>query len=92
MTSLPCVRTQRHLHKQKLLTFFGGKFTPDGGGNTSVRTRMHYDVTPLRTYATSSTYAKTADFFGGKILPYGGYNSTAVVVETSNLETFMASH
>jgi hypothetical protein len=25
MTSLPCVRTQRHLHTQKLLTFFGGK-------------------------------------------------------------------
>jgi D-arabinose 5-phosphate isomerase GutQ len=35
MTSLPCVRTQRHLHAQKLLTFFGGKILPDGVGNTT---------------------------------------------------------
>ena len=36
MTSLPCVRTQRHLHTQKLLTFFGGKIFPYGGAVNSI--------------------------------------------------------
>jgi hypothetical protein len=47
MTSLPCVRTQRHLHTQKLLTSFGGKILPDGGilsPYARVRTHVHIPI------------------------------------------------
>ena len=82
MTSLPCVRTQRHLHTQKLLTSFwrenfsrwvadvilAGKFFQMGILSPYARVRTH-DVTPLRTYATPSAYAKTADVFWREIQP-----------------------
>jgi hypothetical protein len=42
---------------------------PDGGIlSPYARVRTH-DVTPLRTYATPSTYAKTADVFWREIYP-----------------------
>jgi hypothetical protein len=55
MTSLPCVRTQRHLHTQKLLTFFGGKNLAIWRDTLSVRTRAHAWRHFPALYVTSGT-------------------------------------
>ena len=99
MTSPPCVRTQRHLHTQKLLTSFWREIQP-----TYARVCTH-DVTPLRTYATPSAYAKTADVFWREIqhtyarvcthdvifppytslpTPDGGYSTTTDILTTAS--------
>ena len=74
MTSLPCVRTQRHLHTQKLLTFFGGKNIAIWGDTLPVRTRTMTSLPCVRTQRHLHAQKLLTSFWREKFRYIGGYS------------------